>query len=150
MPNARRMIFACGVRFIRFRSTLLKGSASGSASAARSTAFRVIGRRPLWVFLEIRFLLMFRCPPGRYDSDSVFPFGIGHIENVAINHAYDHKTFFTIVLPVVEKLYGKRVFKHLLRQFKTDSVFGVVVLCLGLVPFEFQIHIVRDTSSVVK
>lgn len=42
-PSARRIIFACGVRFICFTSALLKGCASGSASAARSIALRVMG-----------------------------------------------------------------------------------------------------------
>jgi hypothetical protein len=54
------MIFAWGVRFIRFTSALFKGCASGSASAARSIALGVMGRSSLWVFLEIGFLLMFR------------------------------------------------------------------------------------------
>ena len=55
---------------------------------------------------------------------------------MAANHAYDHKTLFAIVLPVVKKLHRKRIFKHLFRQFKTNAVLGVVVLGLGAVPFE--------------
>src|SRR5579862_2933972 len=139
-PKARRMIFACGVRFMRFTSALLKGRASGSASAARSMAICVIGRSSLWVFLEIGFLLMFRRPPGGYDSDSVLPFGIGHIKKVCGNQAYDHETLFAIVLPVVKKLDSERVFKDLFSQVKSHSMPLEVVLCLGLVPFELQSH----------
>ncbi len=82
---------------------------------------------------------MFRRPPGGYDSDEVFAFGIGHVKNVGGNHTYDHKTFFAIVLPVVQKLDGKGVSKDLFSQLKTDSVAAVIVLCLGLVPWNFKV-----------
>src|SRR5277367_437935 len=112
MPRARRIIFACGVRFIRFKSARVSGRASGSASAARSTAAGVMGRNPLRVFLEIAFLLMSGGTPGRYNSDNFFPFGIHHGENAALNHAYDHKTFLTIAMFVVKNFYGERVLEH--------------------------------------
>ena len=47
---------------------------------------------------------------------------------MAISHAYDYVTFFSVVLPVIEEFNGKWVFKHFFRQLETDSVFGVVVL----------------------
>jgi hypothetical protein len=93
-------------------------------------------RNPLRDFFEVAFLLMSVGAPGRYKSDNVFPFGIDHVENAAFNHAYDHKPFFVIVLPVIKNFYGKRVVKHALSQFKTDTVFGEVVLSFGLIPFE--------------
>src|ERR1700723_2998651 len=60
MPKARRIILACGVRFMCFKSMLLRGCASGSANAARSIALGVIGRMCLRALLEVEFFLMFR------------------------------------------------------------------------------------------
>jgi hypothetical protein len=93
-------------------------------------------RNPLRVVLEVAFLLMSGSAPGRYNSDNFVPFDIDHVEDAAFNHAYDHKTFFVVVSPVVKNLYGKWVFEHVLSQLKADSVFGEVVLGFGLVPFE--------------
>lgn len=53
-------------------------------------------------------------PPGRYNSDNVFPFRKGYVENVAFNRANDHETLFVVVFTVVKKLHGKRVFEHVL------------------------------------
>src|SRR5216684_1496657 len=51
------MILACGVRFIRFRSSAVSGCASRSARAAASTAAGVMG---LSVLLEVVILLILR------------------------------------------------------------------------------------------
>src|SRR5271166_441346 len=56
--QGRRMIFACGVRFIRLRSVAVSGWASRSARAARSMALAVIGRGGLGVLPEVVVLLM--------------------------------------------------------------------------------------------
>lgn len=59
---------------------------------------------------------------------------------MAVNHAYDHQTFFTIVLPIVKELHSKRVFKDLFRQFETNSVLGVVVsFALDLLHSNFRV-----------
>src|SRR5580698_2052090 len=139
MPSARRMIFACGVRFMRFVSAGVSGRASGSARAARSMAAGVIGRNPLSVFFEVGFLLMSVGAPGRYDSDEVSPLGIDYIENSAFNHSDDRETLFVVIFPVVEELQGKRIVERTLSQFKTDSVFSEVVPGFRLVPFKVQI-----------
>src|SRR5271166_3701380 len=56
--QGRRMIFACGVRFIRLRSVAVSGWASRSARAARSMASAVIGRGGLGVLPEVVVLLI--------------------------------------------------------------------------------------------
>ena len=83
---------------------------------------------------------MFRRPPGGYDSESVPAFGVEHVENVGGNPAYNHETFFAIVLPVVKKLNGKRILEDFSGKLKSHSVPVEVVRCLGLVPLEFQSH----------
>jgi hypothetical protein len=74
--------------------------------------------------------------PGRYYLDDVFPLGIDDVENAAFNHAYDHKTFLAVVLSVVKNFYGERILEHPFGQFKADSVFDVVGLGFGVVPFD--------------
>lgn len=96
---------------MRFRSAAVKGCASGSESAARSIARGVIGRIPLRVLLEVELLFMLCRPPGRYNSDSLFSLRINHKEKVIVNHTDNHETLFAIIMPVIEKLDGKRVFK---------------------------------------
>jgi hypothetical protein len=89
---------------------------------------------------------MVRRPPGGDDSDSIPPFRVGHIKKVCGNQAYNHETLFAIVLPLVKKLNGKRVFKHLSSQVKSHSMTLEVSFALDLFHSNFKV-IVRDTSS---
>lgn len=71
-------------------------------------------------------------------------------ENLAIYHAYDYEACFVVIFPIIQELHRKRVVEHTLGQFKTDSVFGEIVLAFGFIPFECQISMLRDISSIVK
>src|SRR5271154_3720440 len=104
------MTFACGVRFIRLRSAGVSGWASGSARAAASTAWGVMGLR---VLLEVVVLLILRCPSGRNNANAFVAFGIGYKQHdISFGHADNDNPFFAVVLTIIEALDGKRVVKH--------------------------------------
>src|ERR1700685_16637 len=69
--KVRRIIFACGVRFIRLRSPRVSGCASRSARAAASAAAGVIGIA-LCVLPEVVVLLILRCS-SRRNNPNAFP-----------------------------------------------------------------------------
>src|SRR5260221_1967930 len=117
------MIFACGVRFIRLRSISVRGCASGSVRAARSTASALIDRGGLSVLPEVVVLLTLRYPTGRNDTNALIAFCVGHKQqDRAFRHADDDKTFLTIVFTIIEPLYGKRGFEHRPRQLEAHAV----------------------------
>src|SRR6266498_2163141 len=94
------MIFACGVRFIRLRSSAVRGCASRSARAARSMASEVMG---LGVLLKIVFLLILRYSPCRNEANALFAFGAGHEQKyVALRHADDDKTVLAVIFMIVD------------------------------------------------
>src|SRR5271157_2255413 len=101
--KARRMIFACGVRFIRLRSAAVSGCASRSARAARSIASAVIGRGGLGVLPEVVVLLMLGCSPSGNHANAVLAFRIGYKQhNVTFCHADDDRTLLAIILTINE------------------------------------------------
>src|SRR5271165_7191351 len=107
------MIFACGVRFIRLRSVSLSGCASRSARAACSTASALIARIRLAVLPEVLVLLMLRRSPGRNQADAILAFRISHIQQYPpFRHSKGDETGLAIVLPIINKLNGKRVLEH--------------------------------------
>src|SRR5450631_562138 len=132
------MIFACGVRFIRLRSSWVSGCASLSARAAASMASGVMG---LSVFLEVVVLLILCCPSGGNNADALLAFGIGYKQQeVFLGHADNDKTLFAVVRTIIVTLDGKRVLKHRLRQIEAHAMYAQVSFGLGVVPFKFQFH----------
>ncbi len=77
--------FACGVRFMRFRSAWFSGCASRSAHAASSMAPGLIG---LGVGFEVVLLLISCCPTGRNNANALVSFGVGYErKNLRFGHA---------------------------------------------------------------
>src|ERR1700675_872516 len=133
------MTFACGVRLIRLRWPAVSGCASLSARAAASMAATVMG---LGVLLEVVVvLLILRRPSGRNNANVLLALGIGNKQqNFALGHADHHKPLFAVLMAVIEKLDGKRVFKYGLRQIEAYAMSAKVGLGLGFVPLKFQFH----------
>src|SRR5512143_1985691 len=134
MPSARRMIFTCGVRFMRPRSATDSGRLSRSALAAASTCFGVIGRSGrLVVFGEVVILLSLGCLARRDDPDAAVPFGIADGEQRAFRNANQNETVLAVVLAVVQPLDGEWVLEHQACHFETHAMLGVVLGGLGFV-----------------
>src|ERR1700691_352095 len=101
--RTRRMTFACGVRFIRLRSSSESGRASRSARAARSIWSAVIGLGGLGILPEIVVLLTLGCPPGGNNANALVTFGVGYIQHsVTLRHADDDKPLLAIVFPIID------------------------------------------------
>jgi hypothetical protein len=75
---------------------------------------------------------------------------MGHEEDVTVDHAYRDESLLAVVLPVIEKFNGERVFEHPLCNIEAGAVLGVIVLRLGLIPCEFQTRRLLVISSHVK
>src|SRR5437016_11489141 len=99
------MIFAWGVRFIRLRSSAVRGCASRSARAARSMASELMG---LGVLRKVVFLLILRYSACRNEGNSRVAFGVGdEQEDVAFRHADDDKVLLGIIFRVMDRLNSK-------------------------------------------
>jgi hypothetical protein len=136
MPSARRMVFTCGVRFMRRRSAGDSGRLSRSELAAASICCCVIGRRRRVVFDEIVILLMPCCPARRYDPDAAIPFGVNDRQHRALRDADQDETVLAIILAIVGPLDDKRILEPFGWRLEADAVLSIVLGRLCFIPFE--------------
>src|SRR5262249_26491004 len=132
-PRARRMIFTCGVRFMRCMSSGRSGWASGSAAAAacRCRAVRASNRvQSCWGGLAVLFVVLASfmgvSSSRRGDAGFFACHGVGDIQHTVAHQAKSDIPVFAVRLTVIKPLQGKGVVKHLAGGLKGDAVGGVV------------------------
>src|SRR4051812_15202244 len=126
MPSARRIIFTCGVRFMRAKSAGVSGRLSGSLAAAASICCCVIGRMALGVLCEVVILLTLCCASRRDQSDTAIPLRVDNGQHNTFGHPDQDETVFAIIFAVVEPFDGKRITKNGASRFELDAVLSVV------------------------
>src|SRR5437870_5810441 len=128
------MIFTCGVRFMRLRSSSVSGRASGSLSAAWWRSASVMASKRLQSVLEglprsdvvlvVSAFFMWLGSACGDDANGTVTQGVGHVEDPAIDHTNDAVTVFAIVLAIVETLSGEWILEHPPGGLKAYAVVG--------------------------
>src|SRR5437764_8564613 len=137
-------------------SSGVNGRASGSAQAAASISSSVIGRigvsekrRSLpsaststsvpsgRILAIVVVLLIFRCPPGRDDSDPIAALRIGHVQDHALAHAEDVYALFAVVLAIVDFFDREWIAQRLGTLHEGNAVPAPVLGRLCFIPFKF-------------
>src|SRR5580700_4702047 len=102
------MIFTCGVRFMRRKSSGPSGCASGSLSAAARRCSAVMASKRaqscsgvlLLVFVVLSLLTGFGSS-GRDDSNRVSSHGVGDEQQPTIHHADSDKSRLIVILAII-------------------------------------------------
>src|ERR1051326_9174532 len=140
------MIFARGVRFIRFISSSVRGRASGSLSAAPCFSASVMASKRLQSVLAacacLRVILVvlpsfiWLCSTRRNDANDSLTYRIGYVQKSAVDHAQNTVTVFAVVLAVIQPLDCKHVVEDPDCGLKADAVLGVILGGFGQIPFK--------------
>jgi len=98
--------------------------------------------------LEIIFFFMLGRPSSRNNANAVSALGVNNKhDHVAGCHPDKDETAFAVILTVIHTLYREHISKYRFCQLKTNSMEPQVRLRFILIPFEFQIPMLRDSSS---
>src|SRR5712691_6349489 len=140
------MIFARGVRFIRFMSSSVSGRLSGSLVAAACFFASVIASRRLQsclaaaLFLGVLFMLstslMRFCFSDRNDPHGIVSDRVGDDQQPVLDHADEDQALLAVFLAVVHKVDRERVVECVASLLEAHPVLGEVRSGLGIVPLE--------------
>jgi len=79
---------------------------------------------------------MFRCSPGRNDSDPVPAFRAGNVQDHTLAHSKDVYTFFTVVLTIIDFFDREWIAQCVAALREGDAVAAPILSRLGGVPLK--------------